>query len=297
MANQIYNHLYPHLFSPFTVKNVTFKNRIFNGPNGTYNTFSKEGFLADHAINHYGCRARGGAAVVTLNEAKIDGQNGCAHDLQINLLEEVCLRQLVLFTDYVHAFGAKASIELTHCGQWSLPPYNGGRNPIGPSAKVLPTGVTVDEMTEDDMEYVADCFANGAQMAKRAGFDMSLIHGGHGWLLAQFLSPLENRRTDKFGGSLENRARFPLMVLDRIRAKVGYDFLLEYRLSVSELTPGGLEIDEAVEFIKMIEDKIDFVHCSVGMRRNALTRAIMHPTHFMPHGCNVYLAEAMKKGA
>ena len=292
----IYQELYPHLFSPMTIKNTTFKNRIFGAPTALTMCTTKEGFLNEVGIQLYGNRARGGAAVVNLNETAIDPIHGRGHSYQINLLEDMAsLRTLNRFSEYVHSFGSKFCLEITHGGQWALPPYNGGRNPIGPSAKVLPTGVEVTEMDEEEMDRVAECFAKGTNMAKRAGCDMALIHGAHGWLLAQFLSPAENHRTDKYGGSLENRARFPMMVLDRIRKAVGNDFILEYRISGTEYMQGGLELEETTEFIKMIEDKIDIVQCSAGARRSALSRALMHPTHFCQPGHNVYLAEAMKK--
>ena len=176
-----------------------------------------------------------------------------------------------------------------------LPEYNEGRNPKGPSAKVNANGKIVDEIKVSEIDYFIENYVRSAVMAKRAGFDMALVHGGHSWLLMQFLSPMENHRTDEFGGSLENRARFPIMVLDAMREALGRDFLLEYRISTTELTPGGLEVPEAIEFIHMIQDKIDIIQCSVGSRGNILTRPVMQPSHFMPNGCNIYLAEAVKK--
>ncbi|MCR6544232.1 hypothetical protein [Dehalobacterium formicoaceticum] len=242
-----YRQLYPHLFSPYTIKKTTFKNRVFNVPHGMTYIVTPEGFISKSGIFAFGDRARGGAAVVTTNEARIDPLNGCAHDYQINVIDEKSIRTLAQLADYIHVWGGLANLELEHCGPFALPPYNGGRNPIGPSKNVLATGVEVDEMDEEEMDRVANCFANAAQMGKRSGFDMCLIHGAHNWLLASFLSPLENRRKDKYGGSLENRARFPMMVLDRIRQKVGPDFILEYRISGSELTDGGLQVEEVCE--------------------------------------------------
>ncbi|MEL7567068.1 MAG: FAD-dependent oxidoreductase [Dehalobacterium sp.] len=285
---------YPHLFSPKTVKNTTFKNRIFIAPAGMNQVITPYSMPRHDAAVSYGMRIRSGAAVLTLNETLNDQIYARAHDCQFDMTNPLILNPFQQVVDYAHFFDAKASIELTHVGQWALPQLI-GRNPKGPSAGVLPNGSTVEEMTEGEMDFYIDGFVNAAVMAKRGGFDMALVHGGHGWLLHQFLSPLDNCRKDKFGGSLENRARFPIMVLDAIRKAVGPDFILEYRISVSEATEGGLEPEETIEFIKMIEDKIDIVQCSVGCRRDARTRAIMHPTHFLPSGCNVYLAEAVKK--
>lgn len=286
---------YPHLFSPITIKGQVFKNRIVSAPQSMNNLVTPEGYFTLDAAVYYGRKARGGAAMITTGEARISMVNGSGHSNQINLCDETTLRSLNQFSDFLHIYGAKVCVELSHSGQWALPQYNGGRNPIGPSAKTMPNGNVCEEMTEEDMDDVANCFAQTALMAKRGGADMVNIHGGHSWLLSQFVSPLENQRKDKYGGSLENRARFPIMVLDRIRQAVGDNFLIEYRISTSELIEGGTEVDESVEFVKMIEDKIDIIQCSVGSRRNALSRGVMHPLHFMLPGCNVYAAEAMKK--
>ena len=137
-------------------------------------------------------------------------------------------------------------MELSHCGQYALPQLT-GHNPIGPKARISPNGNQVEEMTEEDMDRVADYFARAANMARRGGFDCILLHAGHSWLLSQFLSPIENQRKDKYGGSLENRARFPIMVIDRIREKIGDSMLIELRISTSELSDGGFTPDEAVE--------------------------------------------------
>ena len=138
-------------------------------------------------------------------------------------------------------------------------------------------------------------FANCAAYCQKVGFDMVMLHGGHGWLLSQFTSPYANKRTDEYGGSPVNRARFAIEVIDAIKARCGKGFPIEYRISGSELTEGGLTLEDTIEFLKMIEDKVDLIHVSAGIRADAHTRAIMHPSAFLGHGPNVYLAEAVKK--
>ena len=150
-------------------------------------------------------------------------------------------------------------------------------------------------MSEDLMDEIAEAYAEAAATVKRAGFDLCMIHAAHGWLLAQFLSPVTNRRTDKYGGSLENRARFPLMVLDRIRARVGRDFPLEFRMSGAELVEGGYTIADAVAVAKLVEGKVDLLHVSAGAHYAVETLTTMQPSMFLPRGCNVYLAEAVKR--
>ena len=286
---------YPHLFSPLTIKSTTFKNRILIGPAGMNHIFTPDQLPRHDAAVSFGTRARSGAAAVTLNETMNDTLYAKAHDCQFDINNQAILHPFQQVVDYTHYHDCKISIELTHVGEWALPEFIGGRTPRGPSAGVLPNGVTVEEITEDDIPFYIEGFVRAATMAKRAGFDMVMVHGGHGWLLDQFLSPLDNHRTDQFGGSLENRARFPIMVLDAIRKAIGPDMLIDYRLSVTEATEGGLQPEETIEFLKMIDDKIDMVQCSVGCRRDARTRGIMHPTHFLPNGCNAYLAEMVKK--
>ena len=292
---QPYEEKYPHLFSPLKVGKKILKNRITIAPTHHPFAIGTDNFLNEAGITYYGDKARGGAATVTIGEAKLDKLNSVAHNCHLDLTEEKTLQTLNLFTDYVHTYDGLASIEFNHSGQFSLPEYCGGLQPMGASSFVMPNGLLLKEMDEEDMEQVAESYAKSAVMAKRGGFDMILMHYAHGWLMGGFLSPLVNKRTDKYGGSVENRVRFPLMVLDRVRKAVHDDMLIELRISGDEMTPGGIIIDETIEMVKMMEDKIDLAHISCGTRMIAVTRAIMHPTHFIEHGHNVYLAEAVKK--
>lgn len=285
---------YPHLFSPIIVKNKIFKNRIMIGPAGMNNVFD-----VDHLPRHdsgvtYGNRAKWGASSITINETMNDRILALAHDCQIDITNPMILYPLHQQVDYIHYLNSLVSLELMHVGEWALPEMI-GRTPKGPSACVLPNGNKVEEIQEEDMQFYIDGFVKAALIAKRAGFDMVMIHAGHGWLLDQFLSPLDNKRTDKYGGSIENRARFPRMVIEAVRNAIGPDMLIELRLSVTEATEGGLQPEESIAFIKMVEDLIDIVQCSAGCRRDARTRGIMHPTHFFENGCNAYLAEMVKK--
>lgn len=145
------------------------------------------------------------------------------------------------------------------------------------------------------MESIASIYADAAENALKCGFDMILIHGGHGLILSQMLSPKFNTRTDEFGGCLENRAKFPIMILDAIRARVGKKLLIEYRISGSEL--GGDDCftpDDCVAFLEMVQDKIDIAHVSAGSFFTD-TEHIMHPNNFLLPGHNTYLAEYVKK--
>ncbi len=290
---------YPHMFAPITIKGVTFKNRVMASPATTDRTVFPGGTPTPECINGYEVRARGGAGAVTITESFVDEDRGARHDHSIDFYtpNKSVYHQEALFVlaESISRHGAVASVQFNHVGAVGHPStIKDGKNPFGPSGHVREDGVTVDEMTEEDMHEVADHFAQACLGAKLAGFQMVMLHGGHGWLLGQFVSPLTNKRTDKYGGSMENRARFPIMVLDRIREVCGDELLIEYRVSGAERVPGGLELDECVEFCKIIQHKVDILHVTSGLYHNhVVSKAFSSIYH--PHGCNLDLAEAIKK--
>ncbi len=153
----------------------------------------------------------------------------------------------------------------------------------------------MQEMNEDQIAEVIEHFADAARRCQIAGFRMVMLHGAHGHLLSQFLSPYSNKRTDRWGGSLENGARFPMAVLDAIRKKCGSELVIEYRISLDEKVPGGMEPTESLEYLKMIEEKIDIVHVSAGILSNIETSEFMIQPLYTPHMPNVPLAELVKK--
>lgn len=285
---------YPHLFEPFTIKKTRFRNRIFSAPNMMCH-LDANGFPTDYMIAYYAEKAKGGAAVVTVGDTPVDFEYAPSNPRSFNLSFE-SLPFVSELAMAIKSHGAVASLELNHGGLVNPPEAIGGRNPIGPVSFVRDwDGVQVDGMDEAMMNHVADNFANAADLLKTAGFDMCLLHGAHGWLLDQFLSPLYNTRTDEYGGSLENRAKFPIMVIDRVREKVGDDFLIEYRMSGSEEIEGGLSQEEGIAFAQMIDDKVDIIHVSAALDTEEAQAVHTHPTIFLPHGVNVHYATAIKK--
>ena len=197
-------------------------------------------------------------------------------------------------SDTIKKYNAFSAVELIHPGTRSNPEYYDG--PIwGPSDGPGHLGKNYVEMPQEIIDYVVDCFGNAAEMAKLGGIDMVMVHAGHGWLLHQFLSPLNNRRTDKYGGSLENRARITLEVIENIRKKCGPDFPIEIRMSGTEIVQGGLTLEDQVEFAKLLDGKVDLIHVTSGTFHVPSTNQHMIPNGFLPEGCNVYLAEAIKK--
>ena len=198
---------YPHLFEPIRIRNTYIKNRIESAP------MSPSGdvpFYTREAYEMYNSIAKGGAGIVTLGEAGVHSLTDHAHPTMPHLDDETLLPSLIQTVDTVHKWGALASIELTHSGCRAKGAFLAeGGYVIGPSPMEANLyGDKVIEMDEDMMDMIADAYAQAAYMAEFAGCDIVNIHGGHGWLISQFLSDLNNHRTDKYGGSIENKARF-----------------------------------------------------------------------------------------
>lgn len=288
------NKYYPKLFEPITISGVTFKSRLFSAPNLMCH-MDANGFPTEYMIAYYAEKAKGGAALVTVGDTPVDFEHAPSNPRSFNLSYE-SLPFISEIAMAIHAHGAKASLELNHGGAVNPVEAMGGRNPIGPVAFVREDdGVQVEAMDEAMMNTVADHFADKAELLQIAGFDMCTIHSAHGWLLHQFLSPRTNTRTDKYGGSLENRARFPLMVIDRVRQRVGSRFLIEVRISGAECVEGGYGIEDGIEYAKLIDGRVDLIHVSAALDTEEAQAVITHPTMFLPHGVNVKYAAEIKK--
>jgi 2,4-dienoyl-CoA reductase-like NADH-dependent reductase (Old Yellow Enzyme family) len=151
-------------------------------------------------------------------------------------------------------------------------------------------------MTLDQIHTLIEAHAKAARRCLIAGMDMIMIHSAHGHLISQFLSSKSNYRTDAYGGSFKNRARFAMEILEAIRKEVGDRLAIEYRISGDELAPDGLGVEEQLEFARMIQDKIDLIHVSAGKLYEDKTVPRIFPPMYVPRGVNVYLAELFKKG-
>lgn len=278
------------LFSPLKVGTVTMKNRIQTGPMSIVELDPKGGYT-DECFAFYESLAAGGAAVVTLGESIVGTNNGMTHDQQINFDNPAVPYYLQKMADIVHARGALIDIELSHGGGMSDPAYNNGVQSMGPSAMTDEWGDNIREMTREDMDEVKEKFCRAAEICRDCGFDMVMLHFGHGWLLHQFLSPKWNRRTDEYGGSRENRARYPLEVLRAVRERVGKTINLDMRISGSEFIEGGSDIDDCVYFCEHAQEYVDIMNISAGMPWG-IRMAI---SQFEERGINSEFSAAVKK--
>lgn len=278
----MYTQQFPHLFKPLKVKGLTFKNRIMSPPNMLFHTV--DGRPTQYYISYLEHKARGGAGLVTLGEVAVcDGGNHTPWTKWTRDNQPLYAEMAAA----IHEHGALASVELTHGGQNARPEFN--TVPVkGPVATVNHMGVSVQAMDLDDMEHVAESYAAAADYWYRAGFDTVLVHAGHGWIFNQFLSPIVNKRGDEFGGSLENRMRFPLMVLKRIRDRIGPKKVLMMRLSGSEREPDGYTVDDIIQFLAKAQEYVDVAEISTDGMTN------MMASTYRPLGLNVAFAEAIK---
>lgn len=225
---------------------------------------------------------------------KTDGSH--AYHLDTSILNS--LASAAYTADAIRRHGAIPSIELSHSGMYAGTYMTDksrqhDMNQWGPSDTVRPDGVPVKALTKEMLAEITAAYGNVAGLAKRAGFEMLMIHGGHGWLLNQFFSPYFNKRTDEYGGSLENRCRLAVEVLKAVREAVGPGFPIEFRLSGSELFDGGYDLEEGARIAQQIEPYIDLLHVSAGTYQRGFGDT--HPSMFKEHGCNVYLAAEIKK--
>ena len=294
-------HEFQHLYEPIKVGYVTMRNRIVAAPS-SQGDVERDGTLGKYNIAYYGRKAKGGAALVTVGDGIVHpgGQN---HPRQVLLYTDAALPSLLRCAEEIHKYGALASYELSHGGIVCDPAYTGGRRPLGPSPVPVtigfqtnrPVEILAEEMTEKQMEEIAEAYAQAAARVRKAGFDMVMVHAAHGWLIGQFFSPWTNKRTDKYGGSVENRARFALMVLEKIRQAVGPRFPIDFRINGRDGMDGGLEIGESVEICKILEPWVDSFHVSSCFHMIPSHQDIMQSTIFDPHGHLLHLAAAVKR--
>jgi len=271
-----------------------FRNRIFASPISGRNLDSKNRPDND-CIAFYERKAMGGAASVCIGDCVVDSKNGLYGEYMIHMDDPSTHRSLNLLSAAISRHGAVASIELQHGGLYSMGSHFSGHTVYGPCGGVAPYGYEYLEMPEDVILRTIESYAGAAAWAKRCGFGMVTIHGGHGWLLSQFMSSKVNRRKDRWGGSLENRMRLPLAIIEAIRKKTGKSFPIEIRISGSEVTPEGYDLDEGIQIAKCLDGHVDLLHISAGHHENQDVFTVTHPGIFSEDSCNVIYASEIKK--
>ena len=288
---------YPNLCKEITIGSVHFRNRMFSAPMGGTD-ITADCCIGRASTAFYELRAKGGAGAVTVSECMVHPKTDGSHAFHLDLTTPGSLSGFAYTADAIRRHGAIPSVELSHSGQYAGTYLTDkgkkqGLAQYGPSEGIRHDGIEIKALPEELIRSIVEAYGHCAGLAKRVGFEMVMVHGGHGWLINQFLSGYFNRRKDGYGGSLEHRVRFAKEVLQSVRRAVGPHFPIEFRMSGSELFEGGYTIDEGVEIAKLLNDYVDLFHISAGTYQRGF--GVTHPSMFLPHGCNVYLAAEIKK--
>ncbi|CAI8777820.1 2,4-dienoyl-CoA reductase [Pseudomonas sp. IT-P253] len=309
---------FSHLMSPGSIGSMALRNRIIMSPMGS-NLAEPEGFCGERIVRYYEARAKGGAAMVIMGSTGVAWPRGSGNQMQVAISEDHFIPGLKAVADAVHAHGGKIAMQLQHAGAIAVNEPLRGLPLLVPSIPTdkafdWPVDLTPEEnkemfeaffkpgvvishhvATEEDLEWVIDCFAQAARRAKAAGMDGVEIHAGHGYLLSGFLSPSSNKRDDRWGGSLENRARLLVDVIKRIKSTVGAEYPVWFRLDSQEfLMDDGITLEDAVAVARLGEQAgADAIHVTANADKSkGISFTEGHATHFP--GYFVKNAEAIK---
>jgi 2,4-dienoyl-CoA reductase-like NADH-dependent reductase (Old Yellow Enzyme family)/thioredoxin reductase len=275
------NH-FPRLFQPGRIGSLQLKNRLIMPPMAT-NYASKEGEVTDRQIAYYEERAKGGVGLIIVEFSCVDTPVGKGMVRQIAIDDDKFIPDLNRLAGAIKRHGAGAAIQIHHAGRQTTSRITGDQ-PVAPSP-VAGRGDPPRELTLDEIAALIQRFGEAVERAKKAGFDGVEIHGAHGYLISQFLSPLSNQRQDAYGGSLENRARFLLEVIKAARTRVGKDYPLWCRLSAVEIgAEGGITVEETQTVARLAEEaSVDAIHVSAHQVGPARRPPMAQPTcYFVP---------------
>lgn len=281
---------FPHVFSPLTIRGMTLKNRVVMMPMGS-DFAGHDGELSDEHIKYYELRARGGTGLIMVENVCVKYPEGSNGTTQLRLDKDCYIPRLFALTEACHRQGALMGIQINHAGasamssRIGMQPVSASRFPSKAGGEI-PRGLSKEEITS-----IAKDYGTAAKRAVNAGFDVVEIHAGHSYLISQFLSPTTNDRTDEFGGSAENRARFCRMVIDEVRKAVGPRVPISLRLSVDELVEGGNTVEDCLEYLEYLNDEVDIFDTSAGLNASIQYQI---DANYLEDGWRSYMAKAVR---
>lgn len=286
---------FDHVFQPLEIRGKVLRNRIQFSPHAP-NLPTEDGEVTTELVEYVASQAATGVGFLTISDCQIEQKSGASFLGELDIDKPSAINGLTRLAEAAHDNGALISIELSHAGAGANPAMI--RQPAySPSGVRIPAPICATElkvMDRDDMDHVRQKWVECAVRCVAAGFDMVLVHMAHQNLLGQFLSPATNTRTDEYGGTLENRMRYPLEVLEAVRAAVGEDIIIEVRLSAQEEVPGGMMIDEVVEFAKKAQKYADIINLSRGSIFFPAAGVLHMPSYLSERNLNVKFAEKVK---
>lgn len=286
---------YPDVFKPLKAGPLILKNRIQFPPMVCCHS-NAAGEVTQEYVNFIEMQAKTGAALVTIGATPIDNATGQDFRGELNIADEAMRPGLARIAEAAHDYGARLSVEMCHAGRGADPELLLTPYALAPSVMPLPNrNHYVKEMDQKDIDHVINQYADCADRLARAGFDMCMIHSAHGNLLGQFLSPSTNFRNDWYGGSFENRIRFPLQVMEAMRAKVGNRIAIEMRVSGDEMIPNGMHLPEVIEYLKQAQKYVDLINVSRGLIVDHRYHFYTQPPYYNEYCHNVKYAQEIKK--
>lgn len=260
-------------------------------PMGT-NYGEQNGEMSFLHINYYEQRAKGGTGLIIVENASIDSPQGSNGTTQLRIDHDNYLPRLFKFCENIHRYGTKIAIQINHAGASAI----SSRINMQPvSASDVPSkegGEIPRPLSREEILHIVKKYGEAAKRAQTAGFDAVEIHAGHSYLISQFLSPITNKRTDEFGGSVENRTRFCRMVIDEVRKQVGPFFPIMLRLSADELMEGGNTLDDTLEYLDYLQEEVDIFDVSCGLNGSIQYQI---DANYLPDGWRSYMAKAVKE--
>ena len=282
---------YTHIFEPMTIRRMTVKNRIVMTPMGT-NYGEQNGEMSFLHINYYEQRAKGGTGLLIVENASVDSPQGSNGTTQLRIDLDNYIPRLFKLCENVHKHGACIAIQLNHAGASAMSSRI-GMQPVSASDVPSKAGGEIPRPLEkDEIMHIVKKYGEAAKRAQICGFDAVEIHAGHSYLISQFLSPTTNKRTDEFGGSAENRARFAKLVIEEVRKQVGPFFPIFVRISADEMVEGGNTLEDTLEYLQYFEKEVDVFDVSCGLNGSIQYQI---DANYLPDGWRSYMAKAVKE--
>lgn len=281
----------PHLFSPFAIRELQLQNRIVMPALASF-LVAPGGSVTEKTLEHYRRRAAGGLAMLIVEAAAV-APEGIVSETQLRIDDDRFIEGLASLARVIKSSGARAAIQLHHAGRQTKAKLI-GRLPLAPSPLPCPAiPGEVEALSQEGIRRIVSLFGEAARRAVEAGFELIEVHGAHGYLVNQFLSPFSNVRDDDYGGDTQRRARFAVEVLEEVRRRVGASFPISFKISAKEFVPGGLDVEESVEIVRLLTQAgVDVVQVSAG--NDATPEWISQPM-LVKRGCLVDTAFAVKK--
>ena len=282
---------YPKIFEPITVKRMTIRNRIAMTPMGT-NYGETSGEMSNRHMNYYSLRAKGGVGLIILENANVEYPVGSNGTSQIRIDHDSFMPRYYQLVENLHKNGATVAIQINHAGASASSARTGMETVSSSNIPTKVGGEVPRPMTREEILHTVKKYGEAAKRVQAIGFDAGEIHCGHSYLMSQFISPYYNKRTDEFGGSMENRLRFPRMVLEEVRRQVGPWFPIIVRVSAEERVPGGNTLEDTLKYLEYLDEFVDIYDVSCGLNPSLQYQI---DSNFLPDGWRAYQARAVKE--